>query len=80
MLQPDFNSEPVVVRVHRCGYISKCKARSCLKRATFVAEKVDSAGRHKGQIELCDRHCDFVINRERSHGLEISDRRQESRT
>lgn len=65
MRQPDFNPEAVSVRIYRCGYIAKCKARSCLERATLVAEKVDSAGRHAGQVELCDRHCDFVINRER---------------
>lgn len=34
--------------------------------ATSIAEKVDAAGRHAGQVELCDRHCDFVINRERN--------------
>jgi len=38
MLQPDFTPEPVVVRIYRCGYVAKCKARSCLKRATVVAE------------------------------------------
>jgi hypothetical protein len=75
MLQPDFNPEPVAVRIYRCGYVIKCKARSCLKRATVVAEKVDNAGRHAGQVELRDRHCDFVIARESDRGLEISDRR-----
>jgi len=43
----------------------------------MVAEKVDNAGRHFPQIELCPRHCDVVIERERSRGLEISDRRDE---
>jgi hypothetical protein len=77
MLRPDFNPEPVAVRIFHCGYVIKCKARSCLKRATVVAEKVDHAGRHAGQLELCDRHCDFVIARESGRGLEISDRRQD---
>ena len=27
------------VSIHRCGYVTKCKARSCLKRATVVADK-----------------------------------------
>jgi hypothetical protein len=44
-------------------------------RATLVAEKVDTAGRHVRQIELCPRHCETVIERERARGLEISDRR-----
>lgn len=75
MLAPDFSPAAVAVRIYRCGYVIKCKARSCLRRASIVAERVDSAGRHKGQIELCDAHCRFVIERERSRGLEISDRR-----
>ena len=77
MLQPDFDPAPVEVRVHRCKYVSQCKARRCLKRATLVAEKVDVAGRHIRQIELCVLHCEVVIERERSRGLEISDRRNE---
>ena len=77
MLQPDFDPAPTTVRIHRCGYVSKCKARSCLARATLIAEKVDGAGRHVRQIELCARHCDVVIARERSRGLEVSDRREQ---
>ena len=77
MLQPDFDPEPTTVRIHRCGYISKCKARDCLTRATLIAEKVDSADRHVRQIELCARHGEIVIERERKRGLEISDRRNE---
>jgi uncharacterized Fe-S radical SAM superfamily protein PflX len=49
----------------------------CRERATLIAEKVDSAGRHVRQIELCTRHCNIVIERERSRGLEICDRRGE---
>jgi hypothetical protein len=48
---------------------------SCPKRATLIAEKVDDAGRHVRQIELCARHCQIVIERERARGLEISDRK-----
>ena len=46
-------------------------------RATLVAEKVDASGRHVRQIELCPQHCEIVIGRERSRGLEISDRSSE---
>jgi hypothetical protein len=46
-------------------------------RATLIAEKVDTAGRHVRQIELCPLHCEIVIERERSRGLEICDRRNE---
>ena len=73
MLQ-DFDPEPTTVRIHRCGYVSKCKARGCLKRATLIAQKVDGASRHVRQIELCSRHCEIVVERERKRGLEISDR------
>jgi len=54
--------------------VSLCRARSCLKRATLNAEKVDSAGRHVRQIELCERHARVVIARERARSLEIQDR------
>jgi hypothetical protein len=47
-----------------------------MKRATLIAEKVDTAGRHVRQIELCPQHCQIVIERERARGLEISDRRE----
>jgi hypothetical protein len=77
MLQPNFDPEPTAVRIPRCGYVSQCKARNCLKRATLIAEKVDGAGRHCRQIELCAQHCQIVIERERVRGLEISDRRNE---
>ena len=77
MLQPDFDPAPTTVRIHRCKYVSPCRARRCLKRATLVAEKTDVAGRHVRQIELCLSHCEIVIERERSRGLEISDRRNE---
>jgi hypothetical protein len=49
----------------------------CLERATLIAEKVDGAGRHLRQIELCTRHGDVVIESARARGLEISDRRDE---
>jgi hypothetical protein len=77
MLQPDFDPAPKEVRIHRCGYVSRCKKPRCSERATLIAEKVDGAGRHVRRIELCTRHCNIVIERERARGLEISDRRNE---
>src|ERR1035441_677954 len=71
MLQPDFDPRPTAVRTHRCGYISRCKKPRCQERATLIAEKVDGAGRHVRQIELCTRHCDVVIACERKRGLEV---------
>jgi len=75
MLQPDFNPAPVAARIHRIRYVSRCKVSRCTERATTVAEKVDAAGRHVRQIELCARHCEVVIERERARGLAIADRR-----
>src|ERR1019366_3087435 len=74
MLQPNFDPTPTEVRIHGCGYVSPCRARHCLKRATLIAEKVDTAGRHVRQIELCALHCGIVIERERYRALEICDR------
>jgi len=63
MLEPDFDPAPTAVRIHRCGYISPCRARSLPGARTLIAEKVDAAGRHVRQIELCARHCQIVIER-----------------
>jgi hypothetical protein len=78
VLQPDFDPAPTTVRIHRCGYVSKCKARGCLKRATLIAQKTHAAGRHIRKIKLCAQHCEIVIERERKRRLEISDRRDET--
>jgi len=77
MLKPALDPAPTTLRIHRCKYISRCKARSCPEHATLIAQKVDGAGRHIRQVELCARHCDIVIKRERTRGLEICDRRSE---
>jgi hypothetical protein len=78
MLQPDFDPAPTAVRIYRCKYVLHCRARSCLQRATLIAEKVDNAGRHVRQIELCERHARVVTACERGRGLEVQDRRTES--
>jgi len=67
MLQPDLDPAPVAVRIHRIRHVSRCRVHRCTAHATTVAEKVD----------LCDRHCTIVIERERKRGFEISDRRNE---
>jgi uncharacterized Fe-S radical SAM superfamily protein PflX len=77
VLQPDFDPVPTTLRIHRCGYRSPCRKPRCQAQAKLIAEKVDGAGRHVRQIELCERHCEIVIERERKRGLEISDRRDE---
>ena len=76
MLAPDFNPEATAIQIGRCGYLCPCRAPRCARdRATIVLRKLDAAGRPVRQIELCDRHADIVIARERTRGLEILDRR-----
>ena len=41
----------------------------------MVAEKVDAAGRHVRQVEVCDRPAEALVVRERMRGFEIFDRR-----
>ena len=77
MLQPDFDPAPTEVRIHRCKYVSQCKARSCLKRATLIAEKVDTAGVTFARLNCARCNCQIVIERERARGNEISDKRDE---
>lgn len=45
----------------------------------MIAEKTDAAGRRVRQIELCRPHCEIVIERGPTRGLEICDRRNEYR-
>jgi len=76
MLEPDFNPIPTIVQIGRSGYLCPCQAPSCAaQRATIVLRKLDAAGTPVRQIELCDRHADVAIARERERGLEILDRR-----
>jgi hypothetical protein len=76
MLEPDFNPAATAVQIGRCGYLCPCRAPRCdVSRATIVLRKLDAAGRPVRQIELCDRHAETVIARERARGLEILDRR-----
>jgi len=36
---------PAVVELHRCEYVSRCRARDCRQRATTIARKIDKVGR-----------------------------------
>jgi hypothetical protein len=59
-----------------CGYPAPCRAPRCsVRRATIVLRKIDAAGRPVRQIELCDRHAEAVVARERKRGFEIFERR-----
>jgi hypothetical protein len=76
MFDPDFDPLPTAVQIGRSGYTCPCRAPRCTaSRAMIVLRKIDAAGRPVRQIELCDRHAQVVIVRERARGLEIQDRR-----
>ncbi len=76
MLEPNFDAAPKAVQVGRCGYPAPCQAPRCARnRAMRVLRKIDAAGRPLRQIELCGRHAEAVIARERKRGFEIFDRR-----
>ncbi len=72
----NFDPAPATVQLHRCEYVSPCRASRCRLRATVIARKLDAAGRFIRQIELCDRHAKIIAARERKHGLQIDDRRR----
>jgi hypothetical protein len=76
MLEPDFNPAATAVQIGRCGYLCPCRASRCARnRATLVLRKLDAPRAGVRQIELCYRHSEIVIARERTRGLEILDRR-----
>ena len=77
MLEIDFDPKPHAVEIGRCGYACPCRAPRCAQsRATIVLRKIDIAGRPIRQMELCVRHAQIVLARERAHGLKIEDRRE----
>jgi len=76
MREPNFDPVPTAVQIGRCGYPVACRAPRCAtSRATIALRKIDAAGRPVRRIELCDRHADAVIARERKRGFDVFDRR-----
>ena len=72
MLEPDFDPVPTPVQIGDDGTRPRAE-RYAMRRATIVLQKIDAAGRPVRQIELCDRHAEDVIARERRRGFEIFD-------
>jgi hypothetical protein len=75
MFAPDFYPQPTAVQIGRCGYACPCRAPRCAQNRATIVRKIDAAGRPVRQIELCERHAEAVIARERKRGFEIFDRR-----
>lgn len=53
MLNPDFDPEPVAVASTESVTSRSARPADAWARAIVVAEKIDGAGRHVRQIELC---------------------------
>jgi hypothetical protein len=65
------------VLVIAMGYVARCRARGCRLRASVALRKVDRAGGFIREIELCDRHTEVVIERERASGMKVRRWQQE---
>ena len=47
-------TEPCVVELCPCGYIARCSAPECRRRATTILRYLDNQGRPEHQTEACD--------------------------
>jgi hypothetical protein len=59
------------VELWPCGYVAKCSARECRRRATTILRYLDNQERPEGQTEACDKHAS-----ELSAELRVIDRRR----
>jgi hypothetical protein len=64
-------TEPRQVELWPCGYVAKCSAQECRRRATTILRYLDNQERPDHQTEACDIH-----TRERSAELRVIDRRR----
>jgi hypothetical protein len=49
-------TEPQVVELWPCGYVAKCSAPECRRRATTILRYLDNQGRSDHQTDACDIH------------------------
>jgi hypothetical protein len=47
-------TEPCIVELWPCGYIARCLAPECRRRATTILRYLDNQGRPEHQTEACD--------------------------
>jgi hypothetical protein len=64
-------TEPQVVELWPCGYVAKCSAQDCRRRATTILRYLDNQERPDHQTDACDAHAS-----EMSSGLRVIDRRR----
>jgi hypothetical protein len=68
---------PAEVRIVRCGYDAKCKAKKCGPGASAIARYLDSMGRFLRQFELCGAHADRLAVRDTARGVAVIDQRND---
>jgi hypothetical protein len=64
-------NEPRQVELSPCGYVAKCSAPECRRRATTILRYLDNQERPDHQTDACDTHA-----RELSAELNVIDRRR----
>ena len=69
----DFDSQPALLTIIRCGYVVRCRAGRCISGAATILRKSEASGRPLRQIDLCTSHAEVVILREQRRGLTVSD-------
>jgi hypothetical protein len=60
-----------VIELWPCGYVARCSAPDCRRRATTIMRYLDNQGRADHQVEACDDHAS-----ELSGELHVIDRRR----
>jgi hypothetical protein len=48
--------EPQVIELWPCGYVAKCSAPGCRRRATTILRYLDNQDRSDHQADACDTH------------------------
>jgi hypothetical protein len=66
-------TEPQVIKLWPCGYVAKCSAPDCRRRATTILRYLDNQERPDHGVDACDTHASEicaelrVIDRRRRH-------------
>jgi hypothetical protein len=66
-------TKPQVIELWSCGYVARCSARECRRRATTILSYLDAQERPDHQTDACDTHASELYA-----GLRVIDRRRRS--
>jgi hypothetical protein len=64
-------TEPLQVELWPCGYVARCSAPECRRRATTILRYLDNQERPDHQTNACDNHASGL-----SVALNVIDRRR----